>query len=124
MKEQNEAAWRVPFRPVRYPMAHGWSVLLAALDLTLTSVILQLGGRELNVLAEVVIGRFGLAGATAYKFALISFVICLCEIVGRRDVHAGRRFCVAVIAIASTPVVVAAAQLLARWWAVPPATSV
>lgn len=122
VKENDQIKRSIGLHPLRYPVAHGWSVVLAALDLILTWVVLHLGGRELNVLADAVICRFGVAGVTTYKFGLVSFVICLCELVGRRDVEAGRKFSITVVAIATTPVLVAAAQLAAGPWATPAST--
>lgn len=69
-------------RHMRYPNAYAWLLLLSSLDIMLTWVILIFGGSEVNPIALWIIKRFALPGMIIYKFALIVFFICICEIVG------------------------------------------
>ncbi len=71
-------------RPVLYPTLYPLLVLGGTLDVILTSVVLALGGQELNGVANHVLESSGLGGLVALKFAMISSVILLCEIVGHR----------------------------------------
>jgi hypothetical protein len=101
-------------RTVRYPAAYTWIVLLASLDLMLTWVILHQGGQELNRLADSVIDRYGLWGLSAFKFGMISFVICLCEFIGRQRPGSGRFLAVVAILLNCVPVTMASYLLLTR----------
>lgn len=69
-------------RHMRYPNSYAWLLLLSSMDIMLTWVILLFGGSEVNPIAREVIDMFGLSGMIIYKFALIVFFICICEIVG------------------------------------------
>ncbi len=77
-------------RDLLYTRWYAWLLIASALDIVMTAMVLSLGGIELNPLAAAVIGRFGMHGATAYKFALIILVIVLCEVIGRHKPHWGR----------------------------------
>jgi hypothetical protein len=100
--------------PVLYENHYTWFVLVSALDLMLTWVVLQLGGREANGLAAAVLERFGLEGMIYFKFALVVFVIALCEIVGRRDRGAGRKLATWAVALTCVPLLVAVGLLWGR----------
>lgn len=77
--------------PLRYPGLYGGFVFVSSLDIILTWLVLQLGGREVNPLAAAVIAHWGLGGAIAFKFSLMLMVIVLCEVIGRnRDATARR----------------------------------
>src|SRR4051812_31621452 len=98
---------QVPGNPqVLYPNEYAWLIFVSALDVMLTWVILYTGGYETNVLADAVVGRFGLPGLVGFKFALVLLVIVICEAVGRRRPVTGRRLAVAAIAITCLPVVI------------------
>jgi hypothetical protein len=97
---------------VRYPAEYTWLVLVASLDLMFTWVVLHQGGREMNALADTVIDRFGLWGLSAFKFGIVAFVICLCEIVGRQRHRAGRFLAAAAIGLNCVPVLMAIFLLL------------
>lgn len=99
--------WGTPLFPQRYV----WLVLLSALDVLMTTVILTVGGREANPLADWVLGNFGLRGMTIFKFVLISGVILLIEYLGRRDRAAGKRLCFYALVLTMFPVVVALVSL-------------
>ena len=100
-----------PFSRPLYPNAYVWFVLASALDVFLTFVVLELGGREVNALAEWVIDNLGLAGMTFYKFAIVAFVILLCQLVGRLRPNTGRRLAEWAVALTFVPVVFTATML-------------
>ena len=97
----------VPWGRPLYPNRYVWFVLLSTLDLLFTFVILRLDGREANGVADWVLRRYGIAGMTLFKFALVAFVILLCEVVGRHDDRSGRRLAEWSIALTCVPVVIA-----------------
>lgn len=84
------------------------------MDLMMTWIILHFGGREVNGVAKAILDRHGLVGMVIFKFALVTFVVCLCEWIGRHNDRLGRR--VAFFAVAATcfPVVLAAALLISH----------
>ena len=97
---------------VRYPAEYTWLVFVAALDLMFTWIVLHSGGKELNLFADAVIDAYGIWGLSAFKFGMMLFVICLCEIVGRRRHGAGRFLAVTAVVLNCIPVVMAAYLLL------------
>ena len=103
-----------PAAGVRYPSEYTWLVFAASLDLMFTWIVLHRGGREVNLLADAVIESFGLWGLSAFKFGIVLFVICLCEIVGRRRHGAGRFLAVTAVVLNCVPVVMSAYLLLRR----------
>ncbi len=56
-------------------------ILVNFADLVLTGLAFGLGAREVNVFANWVIARFGLTGMVIYKFALVTFVLLICQYV-------------------------------------------
>ncbi len=104
--------------PILYPKAYSGYIALAALDVLLTSLILRLGGVEVNVVAAWVIEKAraieatGLTGMTLFKFGTVFFVLVACEIVGRKHASAGSKLSRAAVYISVIPVAVAVMQLL------------
>ncbi|GJM26427.1 MAG: hypothetical protein DHS20C16_28420 [Phycisphaerae bacterium] len=98
---------------MRYQNAYVWFVFVSALDIMLTWAILQSGGSEVNPIADAVIQRFGLQGMVAFKFALVIFVIIMCEWLGRRSDKHGRKIAEWAVAITSIPVVLSFVMLIA-----------
>ena len=98
-------------QPVLYPAWYPWFVALAGLDVVLTSHLLGLGGREVNVIAHQVISAAGLPGALVLKFATVTLVVVICEVVGRRSLSAGRRLAAIAVGLNTVPVVVGASLL-------------
>jgi hypothetical protein len=98
---------------MRYQNAYVWFVFVSALDIMLTWVILQSGGSEINPIADAVIQRFGLRGMVAFKFALVIFVIIMCEWMGRRSDRHGRKIAEWAVAVTSIPVVLSFVILIA-----------
>ncbi len=76
---------------VRYPNHYAWFVLASSLDILMTMIVLELGGSEVNPLADRVITAFGMRGVLVFKFAMMGLVILLCEIIGRQRDLWGRR---------------------------------
>jgi hypothetical protein len=98
-------------RHVLFPNGYAWFVLVSALDIMLTWVVLHVGGREANALADRVIFHFGLPGLVTYKFVLVIVVVAICEFVGRRKRETARKLLSVGIMITCMPVVLALALL-------------
>ncbi|MEK6702920.1 MAG: DUF5658 family protein [Planctomycetota bacterium] len=98
-------------KPLLFPTLYRWYIIAATLDILCTYTILVLGGVEVNAIANRVIQSAGLPGMIAYKFIGVAFVLAVCEFVGRRKHHIGKRLAIAAIAISAFPVVVAVSQL-------------
>jgi hypothetical protein len=98
-------------KPILYPSVYRWVILAASLDVICTWIILMLGGVELNAIARRVIEAGGLPGMLALKFGVIASVVVICEYIGRRQNHAGRRLAVAALALNAFPAAVGASQL-------------
>ena len=99
-------------RQVLYPDLYAWFVFVSALDLVLTWLVLHRGGREVNLLADFVIDRFGRGGIVTFKFGVVAFVVIACEWIGRRRRDLGRRLATWAIIIPSAAVGIAFLQLL------------
>ncbi|MCH7814065.1 MAG: hypothetical protein IID40_08600 [Planctomycetes bacterium] len=96
---------------MRYPNLYVWFVFLASLDLLLTGLVLRVGGREVNVVAADILHHRGLTGMIIFKFCLVTLIIIMCEVIGRRRDRAGRRLAKVCIAVTAIPIVAAFAQL-------------
>ena len=100
-----------------YPNRYVWFVFLSAMDVFMTFIVLWFGGREANNVANWIYQRWGISGMTAFKFAVVVFVILLCEYIGRRNERAGRLLAEWAIALTCLPVVIAIALLLLhQYW--------
>lgn len=108
---RSEVLAAITTRPVLYATMYPWILLVASLDVMLTTVVLTLGGVEANPLAAAVLQWGGVPAMTAYKFALIFFVILICEIVGTRTHSTGRRLAEWAVALNAIPVTFALALL-------------
>jgi hypothetical protein len=97
--------------PLHHPGIYIWYVVFATLDITLTWMILHLGGAELNAFADWIITRYDIIGTVIYKYALVVLVITICEIVTAAKPRVGRRLAEWSVAITVVPVVVALAQI-------------
>jgi len=97
---------------VLYPNCYTWFVLLAALDIMLTTLIIAgFEGYEVNVVADWIIAAGGLRGVVAFKFGVVIMVVLICELVGRRHVAKGRKLAEWAVAITCIPVAVALIQI-------------
>ena len=90
---------------VRFPNLYLWLVFLSALDVALTRVILYFGGIEVNPLAQWVIDQGGQMGMCLFKFAIVVFVILVCEYTARLNFGSARRLALAGCIISAFPVV-------------------
>jgi len=97
---------------MRYENAYVWFVFLSALDLLFTWLVFDRGGYEANALAANVLRHGGLVSLVLFKFAVVVFVILLCEAVGRKSPQAGRTLALAAVGITCVPVAVAILELL------------
>lgn len=112
--------WSLP--QMRYPDAYVWLVLVSALDIMLTMIVLvALDGFEVNPIAADVIERLGYTWAIVFKFAIVVFVIVICEVIGRRDDRAGRRLARAAVVINALPVIYTFFLLFQNRLTLPPA---
>jgi len=99
-------------RVALFPNCYVWYVFFAALDVMLTTVVLHLGGSEVNLLADWVLTRYDLPGVVTFKFSLVVLVVCICETVGRRHYRVGRKLAEWAVAITAIPVILALVQIL------------
>jgi uncharacterized membrane protein len=98
-------------RPVLYPDQYAWYVLASALDIMVTvSVLLHLGAREANLIAQRSIELFGTWGLIGLKFVSVALVVAICEYVGRRRPRAGRWLAIVAIFMSLFPVAAAIVQ--------------
>ncbi|MEX0744669.1 MAG: DUF5658 family protein [Phycisphaeraceae bacterium] len=104
--------WQVQ---VRFADQYVWLLLVAALDALLTWLILQLGGREVNPIAESLLRHGGFAAMILFKFAMIALVIVICEYIGRRQQQAGSQLAWVMVGIGLLPVAVALSQLVVAY---------
>jgi len=84
--------------PCLYLPLHRWFLALAAVDVVLTTLVLNLGGQEANIVPRAILARAGLGGMVALKAASVVFVLLVCELVGRKREHVGRRLALGAIA--------------------------
>lgn len=103
-------------RPVAYPDQYCWFVLAGALDLTLTWVVLHLGGVEVNPVAHGVLRLGGLWGLVTLKFSAAVVVIVVCEALSQRHHERGRWLATASAVVSFIPPAFALAQIAARTW--------
>ena len=97
-----------------YPQAYTWLILVSALDIMFTWVVLHFGGREVNLIADLIIESSGLWGLLIFKFGLVVLSIVICEEVGRRKPESGRWLSWLAVVISALPVIAAIVQLLAH----------
>jgi hypothetical protein len=92
--------------------AYTWLVFMASMDVMMTYLVLWHGGVEVNGIADAVLLAWGFPGIIAFKFALVTLVICICEAVGRRRPPAGLALARFSVAVNCIPVIFAAVQLV------------
>ncbi len=95
-----------------FPDQYAWLVFVSAMDLMLTWLILQLGGREVNPVADWILAAAGHGGLVVFKFAVVVFVILVCEFIARRQWRTARELAWVAVIISALPVVAALAQLV------------
>ena len=70
-----------------FPLEYGLFLVLSLLDLFITLVIVRLGGREVNPVADFFLREWGRTVFIVYKLVLVFFVIGLCEAVGGKNFY-------------------------------------
>jgi hypothetical protein len=100
-------------QPVLYPEAYTWYIFVSSLDLMFTALILAVGGAEVNVVADWIIGRHDLPGLVVFKFLSLLLVVAICEFIGRRRRRTGAALARAAVIISAIPVIIGGLQLLA-----------
>lgn len=99
---------------MHFQTAYVWIIFISSLDIMLTWKILDHGGIEVNPLAASVIDAWGMQGAVAFKFALMMWVIVVCEILARLRRSAGKFLAYTAIIVSASPVLWSLALLTAR----------
>jgi hypothetical protein len=100
-------------KPVLYPDRYAWYVLVSSLDIMLTvKLLIYLGAREVNMIAQKSIELFGTWGLIGLKFLSVILVVIICEYIGRRNYVTGRRLATAAIAVSLIPITAAIVQIL------------
>jgi hypothetical protein len=89
---------------MHFQNAYAWLILVSSLDIMLTWKILDRGGMEVNPLASLVIDAWGMQGAIAFKFALMMWVIVVCEFLARLRRGAGVFLAYAAVIVSASPV--------------------
>jgi len=98
-------------RTLTFGPLYFWYILLATLDLLTTVLILSMGGREANGIADMVLQAAGPVGLLIMKYATVALVVCICEFVAERRHAAGRFVALAAIVLSAVPVAAGWAQL-------------
>lgn len=98
---------------MRFPVEYLALVAVSALDILFTTLILALGGREVNPIADWILTVAGLPGIVLFKFAAVALVVCICEYIARPRPVTARRLARLAVAISAVPVVLALVQLFA-----------
>ena len=91
--------------PLRFVREYFALLTVSTLDIVLTYIILSMGGREVNPLADVVLEYYGHPGMVIYKMSIFIFVVVMCEVIARHEVKKGLWLARAGIAISAFPVV-------------------
>ena len=78
-----------PARRGAYPRHYAWVLALAILDIIITTLVLNSGGRELNAIARWAIEHAGILGMVAIKTITLTIVLCICEYLARHRPRAG-----------------------------------
>jgi hypothetical protein len=98
--------------PILYPRAYGFYIALAAADVLLTTLILSVGGVELNAIARVAFSEGGITAAAFLKFSTVCFVLIACEIVGRRRHQWGVGLAHVAVMVSIVPVTVGVLEII------------
>jgi len=100
------------YAPILYPKTYAAFLLVAAMDVICTWVVLSLGGREVNAVANMFLQRWDVHGLLALKFGVCVMVLVMCEFIGRRRPQAAVRLAMAAIVLNIFPVVVGTSQVV------------
>lgn len=100
------------YAPILYPKTYAAFLMVAAMDVICTWMVLSLGGREINVIANMLLQRWDVHGLLLLKFGVCVMVLLTCEFVGRRRPITAIRLGIAAIVLNIFPVVVGTTQLV------------
>lgn len=76
---------------VRYPNEYVWLVFVSTIDIIFTVLLIKFHDyHEANPIAAYFLRNFGKTGLIVWKFFIATFVIVICEIVGRSQDRTGR----------------------------------
>ena len=88
-----------------------WLAFIALCDFVCTSVVLHLGGAEVNPLAALVLDQSGLGGMFIYRVLVVLTVFILCEWLWLRRATYARFAVLTSLMVSIPPVVFAVVQL-------------
>jgi hypothetical protein len=88
-----------------------WLAFIALCDFVCTSVVLHLGGAEINPLAALVLDQSGLGGMFIYRVLVVVTVLMLCEWLWLRRATYARFAVLTSLMVSIPPVVFAVVQL-------------
>ncbi|MEM1108863.1 MAG: DUF5658 family protein [Planctomycetota bacterium] len=105
---------RGPFtvREMRFPWLYAGIIVAGTLDIILTAIILALGGKEANPLANAVLQTHGFEGMILFKYLVVGLVILACEFIADRNRRKALSLAVILVVIHSFPVVWSTSLLL------------
>ncbi len=88
-----------------------WIMLVGLLDVFLTARILDLGGIEVNAIANHVLERAGVPGLLVLKLTSFLIVVAICEFIASRGDRRAVQLAEAGIVLNALPVGIGAGQL-------------
>lgn len=88
-----------------------WLFLAAALDIAVTTVILHLGGTEVNRVAAWALAHLGELGLVLVKVVSLAVVLAACHLIARHSQPLARHILRGAIAVTCVPVVYGLGQL-------------
>jgi len=101
------------YEALKLPLIYAGFICLSAMDGLCTGIILQLGGTEVNPIADAVLSRFGFPGMIAFKFLLVTLIIVCCEQIMRVRPRVARTVMGICIVVTLVPVMVATTEFVA-----------
>src|SRR5260221_1172257 len=101
-------------RGMLYENTYVWLIFVSCMDIMMTWVVLWHGGREVNVLARVILSHFGLPGMVIFKLGIVLGVVGMCEMIGRRNLETGRKVAKGAVLLSAVPVAGAVMLLVAQ----------
>lgn len=113
-RKPSEPWWRKLLRgdlPLETETA--WLLMVSVLDVVVTYLILRVGGREANPIANWFIRGWGVKGMVYFKFGVTAFVAVLTQIIAQQRPDVARRLLIFATCVVGG-VVVYSAFLLVR----------
>jgi hypothetical protein len=66
-------------KAVKFPLIYSFVIVAAVLDILLTTMILNMGGTELNPIVAAILEDSGIAGMATFKFGWLAMVLIIVE---------------------------------------------